>query len=550
MSNCLHQISEMKGIPNSISNAVRAAAFLVGEMEENAIHEVVREAVVSQINELAQDLKDLVEDTKEKISNHVQLKISEIAIPQPTAPLLSTSTPTVPHTQTTPARRSYADSLIYPPPHANPKLAAREGIRARQIMLEGINEDSKHGHLNGTQLKSEFNKILGTLGLVGKGVRSATILKNRGVLVEMDNDSALAWIQKEDNSLAFRTDIGADVVIKPRTHMVIAFNAPLTLNPDDPAHTNEIRTTNNIDDGILTAIRWIKPPARRSLEQKSAHLFLSFTDAKSANRVISEGLMICNKRVRAEKVKREPTRCLKCQGWNHHAYECTSATDVCGNCAGEHRTNQCPAPHSTKCVSCGNGDHPSWSRACPTYLRKVGDCDSRNPENTLHFFPTEEPWTWTAKLDLTPPRPPQQPQQQQQQQQPKQKNDTYRPNYESHTAHTTFARTGDSYRPSQRTHERNPPGDPHRPPQRIRTHDSYRPDYQYRARVENQQRPAQWRPNLTATFPDLNLDVPPSKSWDDDTPIYAGDPAPPPQETDPIAPTTGANSIPIPIITV
>jgi hypothetical protein len=85
MSNCLHQISEIKGIPNKIFNAVQAAAFLVGEMEENTIHEVVREAVVSQINELAQDLKDLIEDAKDKINNHVQLKISEIALPQPTS---------------------------------------------------------------------------------------------------------------------------------------------------------------------------------------------------------------------------------------------------------------------------------------------------------------------------------------------------------------------------------------------------------------------------------------------------------------------------------
>jgi hypothetical protein len=92
MSNCLHQISEMKGIPNMIFNAIRAAAYLIREMEENAIHKVVREAMVSQMNEIAQELKDLVEDTKIKVNDHVKLKISEIILPQhipppPSSPL-------------------------------------------------------------------------------------------------------------------------------------------------------------------------------------------------------------------------------------------------------------------------------------------------------------------------------------------------------------------------------------------------------------------------------------------------------------------------------
>lgn len=98
-----------------------------------------------------------------------------------------------------------------------------------------------------------------------------------------------------------------------------------------------------------------------------------------------------------EKVKREPTCCLKCQGWHHHAHECTSVTDKCGSCAGNHRTSQCPTPLAKACVSCGEDGHSSWSRNCPTFLKKVAECDSRNPENLLTFFPTSEAWTWTSK---------------------------------------------------------------------------------------------------------------------------------------------------------
>ena len=38
----------------------------------------------------------------------------------------------------------------------------------------------------------------------------------------------------------------------------------------------------------------------------------------------------------------------------------------------------------------------SWSRSCPTFLRKTEEYNTRNPENSLQFFPTTDPWTWTS----------------------------------------------------------------------------------------------------------------------------------------------------------
>jgi hypothetical protein len=38
--------------------------------------------------------------------------------------------------------RSYANALINPPPHADPRLAARAGIKARQFMFEGLDRES------------------------------------------------------------------------------------------------------------------------------------------------------------------------------------------------------------------------------------------------------------------------------------------------------------------------------------------------------------------------------------------------------------------------
>lgn len=321
---------------------------------------------------------------------------------------------------------------------------------------------------------------------------------------------ALEWIKKTENKITFCIEVGPDVVFKPRAHTVIAFNAPLSIDLENDTHRKEILEANHLEAGAVAAIRWVKPAARRIPEQKSAHLFISFTDATSANRAITDGLMICNRKIRTEKVKKEPTRCLKCQGWNHQAYECVEPVDRCGNCADDHRTDQCLHPHWTRCVSCNADDHASWNRRCPSYLRKVSDCDSRNPENLLQFFPTLEPWTWTAQVESKTNR--------------HRGHDVYRP--------TRMDTDADTYRPNRRDDTYRPgQADPHQP---ERNHNTHRP---------NQENPTWGAPQRIdwAVPPSWDRDLPPSTSWHDETPYngtqlanQTGDRNPPPGP--PVAP--------------
>ena len=113
------------------------------------------------------------------------------------------------------------------------------------------------------------------------------------------------------------------------------------------------------------------------------------------------------------KIRKEPIWCLKCQGWNHFAYECIASTDKCANCAEEHCTDQCLHSHRHKCVLCNAEGHASWSRSCLVFIRKQEECDHRNPENNLQFILSSEPWSWMAHEE----RP------------PHSKADSYRPNY-------------------------------------------------------------------------------------------------------------------------
>ena len=71
-----------------------------------------------------------------------------------------------------------------------------------------------------------------------------------------------------------------------------------------------------------TPSKWVKAIANHNSNQTSAHLYITFTNTEVSNRAITDGLYICHKKCQVEKSKHEPTRCLKCQGWNHLAKDC------------------------------------------------------------------------------------------------------------------------------------------------------------------------------------------------------------------------------------
>ena len=63
----------------------------------------------------------------------------------------------------------------------------------------------------------------------------------------------------------------------------------------------------------------------------------------------------------------KPRRCFKCQRFGHSSTNCRSREEVCACCSLVTHEGLCTA--TIKCSNCG-GDHPSYSRSCPTYLKE------------------------------------------------------------------------------------------------------------------------------------------------------------------------------------
>jgi hypothetical protein len=385
LATCLFQIAALQGVSKQATNAVRAVAYLLGEMEGTQINGILKEAFDNQITELTSDMATLIQDAKEKLSEH--FKESEGRLAQIMDKVVTQSNQ--------PQQTTYASIINNPPPYANPRVAAKEGIKARQFLLDGM-ANTKFSHTDVFQLKTELNNILGGLGLKNGKICSINRIRNDGTLVEMDSDVATAWLTDQENRSKLCEKIGPGVSFRSRVHNLIAFNVPLGVDPENNKHRQEVCEANGLDPETILTMKWVKAIHRRTQDQRTAHLFITFNSADAANRAITNGIYICNRRCHTERVKRKPTRCLKCQGWNHFAKECTEDKDKCGNCTENHRTNDCPSPQTRRCVSCKTDDHASWSRECPTFVKKLSEFNVRNPENALQYIPTADPWTWTA----------------------------------------------------------------------------------------------------------------------------------------------------------
>jgi hypothetical protein len=395
LATTLFQIAAMPGVGLPAINAIRAVAFLIRDVELGAIAEDIRDIANSQFNEMASDLKEFTDGLKKKVTEELEKKTA--VLERKTAELVEV-VEKAGSIGSAPYRDALTRAVAGAPMDTNPRLAAKESIRQRQSLIDLPKESSLRDCAN-TVLVGKFSEAMGKATAQKHKIRSALKLQNGGILVEMVTDEGAAWLASKTNAEAFLQELGeSEASFKLRSYNVIAYFVPLNLDTNNEKDRREIEETNNVPKGVLTKIRWIKPPMRRQPDQRFAHIIITFSDAETANRAIVNGLSICHKRVSVAKCRKEPIRCLKCQGWDHVASECVVAKEVnvCGTCgARDHWTSKCNQQGVTYCTSCRTDDHTSWNRGCPTFLRKIDELNARDLANDIPFFPAKETWTWS-----------------------------------------------------------------------------------------------------------------------------------------------------------
>ena len=401
-------------IPQAASTTICSVAYLLTENLEDGILFDMADKISMHIKDT---LDSLTSDLHVKLDQHVQA-VNETAQSQAaltdklllaqknlddTTQKALTNTKTYSQIVATGAPTGPAP---LPPPvsFSQVRLRNREEIKKRQVLIEFDNTRERHlDSMNDVTLARKAKDAITTAWAISPlpkpqepGVRAAVLLRGGGLLLELTNSETADWLHKETNRRAFLDNLGSGASIKDRTYQVIVQFIPIAFNPDDNASIRQYEETNGLEKGSVLKVEWIKPVEDRKQMQRVAMARFYHRDAKSANHILSKGAYILNKKTIPKKPRKEPIRCLKCQQFGHERRHCTAATARCAKCACAHETEECTAPRrGWECVNCGCR-HPSYDRYCQSFLDKCAQLNTRCPENSLAFYPTDEPWSWAT----------------------------------------------------------------------------------------------------------------------------------------------------------
>ncbi|KAI0650232.1 hypothetical protein C8Q79DRAFT_1006517 [Trametes meyenii] len=310
----------------------------------------------------------------------------------------------------TPSALSYAAiaSQKLPPQHTS--VVEKGVMRRRQVVLECAalcEQKSTPGPpLSEKELVAKATVAFEHMGDVatadapeGLSFRGARKLRNGMVAYDMDSPRSADWLKQPDVMKSFLSCFdGGQSKLKPSAYYVIAEFIPVAFQPTDSVALRRVEHNSGLTEYDILSGRWIKPANRRSSTQRVAHAILHMRSPETANHAIRNGLNIEGKTVSVRKLLQEPRRCLQCQKYTpaHLAANCAVKEEVCGTCAGPHRTVDCTVTSHMQrfCVNCNEKGHASWDRDCPAFVEAFDKLSARSPGNWYRFFPTADPRTW------------------------------------------------------------------------------------------------------------------------------------------------------------
>ncbi|KAF8227000.1 hypothetical protein L208DRAFT_1497033 [Tricholoma matsutake] len=405
LAETLFQVGALPNTPLQMLNGIRAVAFLLQELELMKTTREVTTTVLKELISLVDTIQNmfkekteecmasLLQTTKEVI---MQAKETTEELGKATEKMISTAEKE--KTPATPYRDALNQGTVGPPVRVDPRVRAKEGIRARQFLWTLSVDIPELKTLPAPQLLKQLNEKLTKAAKMTNEeckLHLAMWLKNGGLLIEAGDDKSAAWLCSEANILHMECELGTSILLEARNFNTMAYFVPLTFDVSEKTHIEEVMESNDLSKDAISKCRWVKAPGWWNPNQMVGHMIITFTDPDSANKAILGRLVICNKKVSVTKCKREPIRCLKCQEYNHVVHKCIISRDICARCRENHRTSDCSAA-TLLCTPCGKRGHASNDRTCPTFLRKCNEHNERNLENLLPFYPSTEIWTWEA----------------------------------------------------------------------------------------------------------------------------------------------------------
>ena len=205
MVSALTQILLMKGMSVAARDAVRSIALILAQLKSEPVSKTLVSAMEKRVDAM---MAKTVERVMESLKVTIDLTVTEI---RAASTNMATSA-----TQIAAMTTSYRDALKSMPKVSDganavdvqlaPRLQAREGIQARQVLLDvGAVDGPRVEMLRGGSIAALKERLDDTLCRCGSGdsptqhkTRAMTRLQNGGILMELDSDAAVDWFARDD----------------------------------------------------------------------------------------------------------------------------------------------------------------------------------------------------------------------------------------------------------------------------------------------------------------------------------------------------------------
>jgi hypothetical protein len=243
-------------------------------------------------------------------------------------------------------------------------------------------------------------------------IRIVGAKRTRGgaIVLHPNSPEAGSWLRQVD-ILEKVNGALSTAIMRPVVLEVMVKYVPISVDVNDSGFLRDVERDNGLKQYDIRSARWKKNPENRHENQRVAFLILGFENAEAANSFLDKGrVCIQSVMLMAERPSPSPQRCLKCQRLDtaHIAATCKSPHDVCGICAGKHRTKTCKITNTKEfhCSNCMISGHGAVSGGCPHYQRQISLVCAKNPYTSYLHFPTESPRTWyqaSTSAPLTTP---------------------------------------------------------------------------------------------------------------------------------------------------
>ena len=401
-------------LSQSTATTLSSVAHIMTEQLEDGMLTDITDKISSHIKEtismLTTDLHDRLDQQVKAVTETAQSQATLTANLLKAQEKLEEATQTVMKKSYSQAAAAAVTTPTYtqtptPPISADQiRLRNREEIKRRQVLIEfDRNLDLQLENMSETVLGEKAKDAINTTWAATPEpkpalprVKGAVLLRNGGLLLELNTAEAADWTCDEANRASILRNIGSGASIKNRSYQVIVQFIPVRFDPDDDEMRRDFETTNDLQPNSVLKMEWIKPVKDRRENQRVATARFYLKDAKSANAILSRGAYVFGRKVVPKKPRREPIRCLHCQLFGHERRHCASKEPRCARCAMGHATDECGARLRTfTCRNC-EGHHASFDRECPKFIEKCAQLDARCPENNLAYYPTDEPWSWAT----------------------------------------------------------------------------------------------------------------------------------------------------------